>query len=254
MAPTTSSCTRCRCTTAPSSHCFFAPGDLPRRDQHRAPPAPTPARSSPPSSSTGVTTLFAPPTVWISLLRSPRLRAATCPRCSKGYYGASIMPVEVLQEMGRRLPGDAAVQLLRADRDGAGGHGARARGPDPQGRLGRTRRPSTSRPASSTTTTSPSRPAGSARSCTAAPHADARLLARRGAHGGGLPRRLVPQRRPRRAGRRGLPDRRRPQEGHDQDRRRERRQPRGRGDDLPAPGGLRGRGVRHPATRCGSRR
>ena len=39
--------------------------------------------------------------------------------------------------------------------------------------------------------------------------------------------------------RRGLPQRRRPQEGHDQDRRRERRQPRGRGDDLRAPGGRR---------------
>ena len=51
-----------------------------------------------------VTSFFAPPTVWISLLRSPLLDAPTSRACRKGYYGASIMPVEVMREMAERLP------------------------------------------------------------------------------------------------------------------------------------------------------
>jgi fatty-acyl-CoA synthase len=51
-----------------------------------------------------VTSFFAPPTVWISLLRSPQFDKTDLSRLAKGYYGASIMPVEVLKEMQRRLP------------------------------------------------------------------------------------------------------------------------------------------------------
>ena len=51
-----------------------------------------------------ITSFFAPPTVWISLLRSPRFDKTDLSRLAKGYYGASIMPVEVLKEMQRRLP------------------------------------------------------------------------------------------------------------------------------------------------------
>jgi fatty-acyl-CoA synthase len=47
---------------------------------------------------------FAPPTVWISLLRSPLLDRADLSSLRKGYYGASIMPVEVLRELAQRLP------------------------------------------------------------------------------------------------------------------------------------------------------
>jgi fatty-acyl-CoA synthase len=47
---------------------------------------------------------FAPPTVWISLLRSPDFAATDLSALRKGYYGASIMPVEVLKEIQRRLP------------------------------------------------------------------------------------------------------------------------------------------------------
>jgi fatty-acyl-CoA synthase len=47
---------------------------------------------------------FAPPSVWIALLRSPSLDAADLSTLRKGYYGAAIMPVEVLKEIGRRLP------------------------------------------------------------------------------------------------------------------------------------------------------
>src|SRR5204863_5549817 len=44
------------------------------------------------------------PTVWISLLRSVLFESADHASLEKGYYGASIMPVEVLLEMQRRLP------------------------------------------------------------------------------------------------------------------------------------------------------
>jgi fatty-acyl-CoA synthase len=51
-----------------------------------------------------ITSFFAPPSVWIALLRSSRFDATDLSALVKGYYGASIMPVEVLKEMGRRLP------------------------------------------------------------------------------------------------------------------------------------------------------
>ena len=51
-----------------------------------------------------VTKLFCPPTVWISLLRSPDFDSRDLSSLRKGYYGASAMPVEVLRELQRRLP------------------------------------------------------------------------------------------------------------------------------------------------------
>ena len=51
-----------------------------------------------------VTSFFAPPTVWISLLRSPLFDATDLSSLRKGYYGASIMPVEVMREMAARMP------------------------------------------------------------------------------------------------------------------------------------------------------
>ena len=50
------------------------------------------------------TMLFAPPTVWIGLLRHPKLNDYNLTSISKGYYGASIMPVEVLKELQNRFP------------------------------------------------------------------------------------------------------------------------------------------------------
>ncbi len=50
------------------------------------------------------TSFFAPPTVWISLLRAPLMETSDLSALEKGYYGASIMPVEVLRELGERLP------------------------------------------------------------------------------------------------------------------------------------------------------
>src|SRR4051794_33325481 len=51
-----------------------------------------------------VTKLFAPPTVWISLLRCPDFDGTDLSSLRKGYYGASAMPVEVLREIQQRLP------------------------------------------------------------------------------------------------------------------------------------------------------
>ena len=66
---------------------------------------PTPENLIPMLARFGVTSFFAPPTVWISLLRSPLFDAHDLSGLSKGYYGASIMPVEILQEINARLPG-----------------------------------------------------------------------------------------------------------------------------------------------------
>jgi fatty-acyl-CoA synthase len=52
----------------------------------------------------GVTNYFAPPTVWISLLRTPIFDEVDLSSLRKGYYGASAMPVEVLSEIRDRLP------------------------------------------------------------------------------------------------------------------------------------------------------
>src|SRR6185436_10720104 len=51
-----------------------------------------------------ITSFFAPPTVWIALLRSALFDQTDLSSLRKGYYGASIMPVAVLEELSRRLP------------------------------------------------------------------------------------------------------------------------------------------------------
>ncbi len=51
-----------------------------------------------------ITSFFAPPTVWIALLRSPEFDRTDLSSLRKGYYGASIMPVAVMQEILQRLP------------------------------------------------------------------------------------------------------------------------------------------------------
>ncbi|UHC19251.1 acyl-CoA synthetase [Methylobacterium currus] len=52
-----------------------------------------------------LTSFFAPPTVWISLLRSPDFARRDLSSLRHVYYGASIMPVPVLEELCARLPG-----------------------------------------------------------------------------------------------------------------------------------------------------
>ena len=67
-------------------------------------PTPDPAAILRTIEAERVTKFFAPPTVWIGLLRSPAFDDADLSSLRKGYYGASPMPVEVLKEMQRRLP------------------------------------------------------------------------------------------------------------------------------------------------------
>ena len=51
-----------------------------------------------------ISSFFAPPTVWIGLLRCPDFDTTDLASLRKGYYGASIMPVAVLRELAERLP------------------------------------------------------------------------------------------------------------------------------------------------------
>ena len=51
-----------------------------------------------------INSFFAPPTVWISILRHPDFDKRNLSCLRKLYYGASIMPVPVLQEIRERLP------------------------------------------------------------------------------------------------------------------------------------------------------
>ncbi len=53
----------------------------------------------------GITSIFAPPTVWIGILRHPDFEPGRLSSLTKGYYGASIMPIEVVRELVERLPG-----------------------------------------------------------------------------------------------------------------------------------------------------
>ena len=50
------------------------------------------------------TMFFAPPTVWIAILRHPDFDKYNLSSLQKCYYGAAIMPVEVLKELVQRLP------------------------------------------------------------------------------------------------------------------------------------------------------
>ena len=66
--------------------------------------APSPQNVLPLIERHRIISFFAPPTVWISLLPSPLFDRHDLSSLRKGYYGASIMPVEVLREMQSRLP------------------------------------------------------------------------------------------------------------------------------------------------------
>jgi fatty-acyl-CoA synthase len=52
-----------------------------------------------------IDSFFAPPTVWIALQGQPEFATRDLSALRKAYYGASIMPVPVLEALQRRLPG-----------------------------------------------------------------------------------------------------------------------------------------------------
>ncbi|WP_435822695.1 fatty acyl-CoA synthetase [Microbispora bryophytorum] len=84
-------------------HCFLVPDVQLGASSHILPGA-DPAAVLEAVERHGVTKFFAPPTVWISLLRHPDFDRRDLSSLRKGYYGAAIMPVEVLREIGERLP------------------------------------------------------------------------------------------------------------------------------------------------------
>ena len=65
---------------------------------------PTPENLLPMIERQRISAFFAPPTVWIGLLRSPLFDSCDLSSLRKGYYGASIMPVAVMRELSERLP------------------------------------------------------------------------------------------------------------------------------------------------------
>ena len=52
----------------------------------------------------GLTSVFAPPTVWVAIANHPELPTRDLGTLTKAYYGASIMPVPVLQKLRQTLP------------------------------------------------------------------------------------------------------------------------------------------------------
>jgi len=84
-------------------HCFLTPGIYLGATNIILPGA-DPAGILAAIESEKATKLFCPPTVWIGLLRHPDFDRRDLSSLRKGYYGASIMPVEVLKEIASRLP------------------------------------------------------------------------------------------------------------------------------------------------------
>ena len=85
-------------------HCFLTPG-LYLGATNIVLPGADPTTMLATLEAERATKLFCPPTVWISLLRHPDFERRDLSSLRKGYYGASIMPMEVVKELSERLPG-----------------------------------------------------------------------------------------------------------------------------------------------------
>jgi fatty-acyl-CoA synthase len=81
-------------------HCFIMPG-LYLGARNIILPAPAPDAVFDAVARHDATSFFAPPTVWIGLLQDARFDELTV---TKGYYGASIMPVQTVRDLTGRLP------------------------------------------------------------------------------------------------------------------------------------------------------
>ncbi len=51
-----------------------------------------------------ITTLFLPPTLWVDLANHPGLEDADLSSLKRAYYGASVMPIPILERLRQRLP------------------------------------------------------------------------------------------------------------------------------------------------------
>ena len=158
-------------------------------------PAPTPARPAPRWRRTALTSFFAPPTVWIGLLRSPASSDATCRRCSRATTARRSCRSRCSATSRERLPG---VRLWNLYGQTEIAPLATYLGPDEQlTKPGSAGRPALNvRRAWSTTTCATWGPARSARSCTARRRLIWATTTTRSKHRGRLRGRLVPQRRP----------------------------------------------------------
>jgi fatty-acyl-CoA synthase len=84
-------------------HCFFTP-DIQLGATNVILGRPNPAEVLAAVEAHRATKLFCPPTVWIALMHHPDFKTRDLSSLRKGYYGASVMPVEVLGELGEQLP------------------------------------------------------------------------------------------------------------------------------------------------------
>jgi fatty-acyl-CoA synthase len=84
-------------------HCFLMPGLAVGATNHLL-PAPNLDEMLERVPRDGIDSLFLPPTVWVGLANHPRFGEADLSSLRKAFYGASIMPVPVLQRLQRRLP------------------------------------------------------------------------------------------------------------------------------------------------------
>ena len=226
-------------------HCFLVP-DVYLGATSIVLPGPDPALLLRTIEQERVTKLFAPPTVWISLLRHPDFDTADLSSLRKGYYGASAMPVPVLHEMLERLP---QVRLWNFYGQTEMAPVATILGPDEQlSHAGSAGRAVLNVETVVVDDDGVEVPRGTVGEIVhRGPHATpgywedddktAEAFAHGWFHSGDLG--VVERERP--------PVGRRPQEGHDQDRRRERREPRGRGGAARPPRRRRGRRVRRAA-------
>ena len=86
-----------------AQHCFLNP-NIYLGGSNVVLDSPDPARLLETIERERITSLFCPPTVWIGLLRHPDFDRRDLSSLAKGYYGASIMPVAIVEELRRRLP------------------------------------------------------------------------------------------------------------------------------------------------------
>ena len=99
--------------------------------------APTPENLLPLIERHRISAFFAPPTVWIGLLRSPLFDSCDLSQPAQGLLRRVDHAGGGDARADRAAAADAAVELLRPDRDRAAGHRAQARGPAAQAGLGR---------------------------------------------------------------------------------------------------------------------
>jgi fatty-acyl-CoA synthase len=84
-------------------HCFLLP-DIYLGARSLIVAAPEPSALLEAIERHRVTKFFAPPTAWIGMLRHRDFDRRDLSSLRKGYYGAAIMPIEILREISERLP------------------------------------------------------------------------------------------------------------------------------------------------------